>query len=86
MCLDHQKLDPIHFHRSPGLARQKLLKTTSECCQHEAKRRDCELSQDEFRLELLKDIDMFLMFENGIRREINQAAKRYAKVNDKHIK
>ena len=41
---------------------------------------------NEFRLELLTDITMLLMVEKGIWDMITQAAKRYAKANNKHIK
>ena len=59
------KLDPSHFYTTPVLAWQVLLKTTSEYCEHETKCKDCELCLDEFRLELLADTDMLLMFEKG---------------------
>ena len=39
--LEHYKLDPVHFYTAPGLAWQALLKTASEYCEHEAKRKDC---------------------------------------------
>ena len=85
-CLEHRRLDSTHFYTAPGLAWQALLKTASEYCEHEAKRKDCGLCLDEFRLGLLKDIDMLLMFEKGIRGGIILAVKRYAKANNKYMK
>ena len=85
-CLEHYKLDVAHFYTAPGLAWQALLKTASEYCEHEAKRKDCEICLDEFRLELLTDIDMILMLEKGIRGGITQAVKRYAKASNKYMK
>ena len=82
-CLKHYKLDPAHFYTAPGLAWQALLKTAAEYCEHEKRRKDCELCLDEFRLELLTDRDMLLMLEKGIRGGITQAVKRYAKTNNK---
>ena len=55
----------------------------AEYCEHEKRRKDCELCLDEFRLELVTDIDMLLMLEKGIRGGITQAVKRYAKTNNK---
>ena len=85
-CLKNYKLDPAHFYTAPGLAWQALLKTAAEYCEHEKRRKDCELCPDEFRLELLTDIDMLLMFEKGIRGGISQAFKRYVRANNKYIK
>ena len=85
-CLEHYKLDPAHFYTVSGLAWKALLKIASEYCEHEAKRKDCGLCLDEFRLELLRHIDMLLMFEKGIPGGITQAIKRYAKANNKYMK
>ena len=59
--LKNYKLDPAHFYTTPGLAWQALIKTVAYYCEHEKRRKECELSPDKFRLELLTDIDMLLM-------------------------
>ena len=84
-CLSHYKLDPAHFYTAPGLAGQALLKTTPEYCEHEKRRKDCNVRSDKFRLELLTDIDMLLMLEKGIRCGITQAVKRYARASIKYL-
>ena len=85
-CLKNYKLDPAYFYTAPGLAWQALLKAAAEYCEHEKRRKGCELCPDELRLELLTDIDMLLMVEKGIRGGITQAVKRYAKANNKYMK
>ena len=75
-CLKNYKLDPAYFYTTPGLVWKALLKTAAEHCEHETRHKDCELCLDKFRLELLTDIVMLLMFEKGIRGEITQAVKR----------
>ena len=84
-CLKHYKLDPTHFYITPGLSWQALLKTAAEYCEHEKRRKACELCADEFRLELLTDIYILLIFEKGIQGGITQAVKRYAKANNKYL-
>ena len=85
-CLKNYRLDPAYFYTAPGLAWKALLKTAAEYCQHEKRRRGCELFPDEFWLELLTDLDMLLMVEKGIRGGITHAIKRYAKTNNKNMK
>ena len=79
-------MDAPHFYTAPGLAWQALLKTAAESCEHEERRKECELCPDEFRLELLTGVDMLLMVGKGIRGGIIQAVKRYAKANNKYMK
>ena len=84
-CLKNYKLDPAHFYTTPGLVWQTLLKMAAEYCEHKKRRKDCELCPNEFRLELLTDIDMLLMFEKGIWGRITQAVKRCAKANNRYM-
>ena len=86
LCPEHYRLDPAHFYTAPGLTWQDLLKTAPEYCECEKRHKDCDICPEEFRLELLTDIDMLLMFEKGIRGGITQAVKRCAKVNNKYMK
>ena len=85
-CLKHCKLHPAHFYVAPGLAWQALLKMVAEYCELEKRYKGCELCCNKFRLELLTDIDMLLLFEKGIRGRITQAVKCYVKGNNKYMK
>ena len=85
-CLKNYKLAPAHFYTTLGLAWQALLKTAAEYSEHKKRRKDCELWPGDFRLELLTDIGIPLMVEDTIRGGITQAAKRYAKANNKYMK
>ena len=85
-CLKHYRLDPAHFYTAPGLAWQALLKTSAGYCEHEKRRKGCELCPNKFRFQLLTDLDMLLMVGKGIRGGITQAVKRYAKANKKYMK
>ena len=83
--LKNYKLDPDHFYTPPRLTWQALLKTAAQYCEHKKRRKHCELCPNEFRLELLTDIEMLLMFEKGIWGGITQAVKRYVKANNKSM-
>ena len=84
-CLKHYIFNLLHFYTAPGLVWQTLLKIASEYCEHEAKSKDCELCLYEFKLELLRDIYMLLMFEKSSQGRITQGEKRYPKLNNKYI-
>ena len=85
-CLKNYKLDSAQFYTAPGLALQTLLKMAAEYSEHEKKHKDCELCPDEFRFELLTDIDILLMVEKGIQGGITQAVKCYATANNNYMK
>ena len=78
-------MNPAQFNTAPGLAWQTLSKTAAECCKHKKRRKEYELCPDEFRLELLTDINILLMFERGILGGITQAVKCYDKANNKYM-
>ena len=61
-----------------------LRKTYSVYFEHEVKRKDYELYPEKFQLELLTDIDMFLLFEKGIQSGITRAVKLYVNPSNKY--
>ena len=65
---------------------QALLKTAAEYCEHKKKGKKCEVCPDEFRIELLTDLDMLLIAQKGIWGGITQTVNSYAKANNKYMK
>ena len=64
--------------------RQTDRQTDCEYREHEKKCRVFELFRGKFRLELLTDIDIMVMFEKGIRVRVTEAAKLYTKAYIKY--
>ena len=85
-CLNNYGLDPTHFYTATGLAWSALLKTATEYCEHEKRRKGCELCPDEFKLGQLTNLDMLLMIEKDIWGGITQPVKRYARAHNKYMK
>ena len=85
-CLEYYKLDPAHFYIKSGLARQTLLKITSEYWEYEARDKDCALYLDELKLELLRDVEMLLAFEKDIWEELGWQFTVVVKSNNKYMK
>ena len=72
VCLSNYGLDPAHFYTAPGLAWKGL---AWKAC----------LKKTSVNLELLKDPDMLLMFERGIRGGITQSVHRWAIANNPYM-
>ena len=64
--LESYKLDPVFLLHSTWTGMAGLNRDSSWVCSTWKKRKDCKLCPDKFRLELLRDVDMLLMFEKGI--------------------
>ena len=76
-CFKIYGLDPNYYYTAPGLSWDAFLKHANE----ESLRKHGK----PFEIELLTDIDMFQMFESGIRGGLSQISKRYAKANNKYM-
>ena len=85
-CIEHYKLDPVHFYTALRLEWQILLNTASEYCELGIRHKDFTLCPEEFTFELFRDIEMLLLLEKDFWGGITQAVKRYAKYYDKYMK
>ena len=72
------KLDPCYYLTAPSLSWDAMMYHT----QLDFKKR----FKKDFELELFTDPDMYLFFESGIRGDLSQVSKRYAKANNKYVK
>jgi hypothetical protein len=72
VCYKIYKLDVCYYYTAPGLSWDAFLKHT---CEH----------RKDFYIELLTDMDMYLLFEKSIRGGLSQISKRYAKANHKEL-
>ena len=85
-CIEHYKLDPVHFYTALRLEWQILLNTASEYCELGIRHKDFTLCPEEFTFELFRDIEMLLLLEKDFWGGITQAVKRYTKYYDKYMK
>ena len=77
VCYKIYELDVSYYYTSPGLSWDSFLKHTTEEYKEQGK--------DAFHIELLTDMDMYLLFEKSIRGGLSQISKRYAKANHKEL-
>jgi hypothetical protein len=70
-------LDANYYYTSPGLSWDAFLKHTTEEWKEKGK--------GDFHIELITDMNMYLLFENSIRGGLSQISKRYAKANHKEL-
>ena len=76
-CYRIYKLDASYYYTAPSLSWDAFLKHITEEYKSKGK---------EFQIELLTDMDMYLMWESAIRGGLSQISKRYAKANNKYMK
>jgi hypothetical protein len=72
VCYKIYGLDPCYYYTAPSLSWDAMMKY-------------CNETIDNFYIELLTDMDMYLLFEKSIRGGLSQISKRYAKANNKYI-
>ena len=77
VCYKIYNLDVSYYYTSPGLSWDAFLKHTNEQYIKDGK--------EEFEIDLLTDMDMYLFVESGIRGGLSQISKRYAKANNKYM-
>ena len=76
VCYKIYQLDVSYYYTSPGLSWDAFMKHTTQEYKNDKK---------EFAIELLTDMDMYLLFEKSIRGGLSQISKRYAKANHKEL-
>ena len=72
VCYKIYELDPSYYFTAPSLSWDAMLKHSGE-----------EIK--DFGIELITEMDMYLLFEKSIRGGLSQISKRYAKANNKYI-
>ena len=70
-------LDCDYYYTAPGMSWDAFLKHTNEYFM--------EKYGKPFEIDLLTDIDMYLLMENNIRGGLSQVSKRYAMANNKYV-
>jgi hypothetical protein len=77
VCYRIYQLDANYYYTSPGLSWDAFLLHTNEDYQTKHKK--------DFEIELITDVDMYLLVEASIRGGLSQISKRYAKANNKYM-
>jgi hypothetical protein len=72
VCYQIYGLDASYYYTAPSLSWSAFMKFTTEYYRKKDK---------DFKIELITNNDMYLLFENAIRGGLSQISKRYAKSN-----
>ena len=72
VCYKIYELDPCYYYTAPSLSWDAMMKY-------------CSKTIPDFHIELITDMDMYLLFEKSIRGGLSQISKRYAKANNKYV-